>query len=144
MGKLDRYDDMFENFSLMFPLAAEKAVSLYGSGRDEIVIILNDGYKFVWNDLTQSGRYLPPREDKLSEEFNEELWRKRFGARLEQAMLRRGGISCQAFAEAIGVSRAMLSRYLNGHSTPSHFIIKKMARVLGCPVSDLTDFPDFD
>ena len=144
MGKLDRYDEMFENFKSALPLAAEKAISLYGSGRDEIVITLNDGYKVVWNDLTQSARYLPPREDKIGEEFNEELWRKRFGQRLEQVMLRRGGMSSQDFADAIGVSRAMLSRYLNGHSTPSHFIIKKMARVLGCPVSDLTDFPDFE
>lgn len=130
---------MFDNFKMMFPWAAEQAVTCYGISQDEIVVRLNDGTAMVWNDLRQCGRSIQAAED------NEEVWRRRFGKRLRDLIMARGGnTNYQDFADAIGVSRVMLSRYMNGHATPGYFIIKKMAHMLGCPVSELTEFPDFE
>ena len=131
------HEHVFENFKLYFPSIAEKTVHWYPSGRHEITARLNDRSKVYFNDLTKGIRRVPEYDD--SEKMSEEEWRDRFGRKLMDVIYDRG-ISQHDLAEAIGVSTIMISKYVNGKTSPSSYTLSKLAKVLECTVSELTDF----
>lgn len=48
------------------------------------------------------------------------------------------GVSQEDLADMTGISQATISRYTNGDSVPDLIALRKIARALGCSVSDLT------
>lgn len=131
------HEYIFENFKRYFPSIAEKTVHWYPSGRHEITVRLNDRSKVYFNDLTKGVRRVPEYDD--SEKMSEEEWRDRFGTKLAD-VINDKGISQRDLAEAIGVSTIMISKYINGKTSPSSYTLSKLAKVLECTVSELTDF----
>ena len=139
MGYLVNWDYMFDGFKRDFPITAEGAVDWWPSGRKEITILLKDNSKVVYNYVGGTMRTLRWNGDTL----NEEEWRKNFSARLKDIMRDRG-ISSQELSERTGISKQMLSRYMNAHTTPTSFTVCRLARVLECSENELTDICDVE
>lgn len=140
MAYYDRkWNDMFDNFREMFPTIAEKVIDWWPSGREEITVRLSNGSSMVWRDVDRSARNVRVSVDGLTEE----LWRKNFSYKLRDALASSGKTS-QDVADEIGISRQMFSRYLNSRATPSYFVLDKLARVLRCTISDLTEVVEIE
>ena len=76
-------------------------------------------------------------------EVDEETWRKEFGRKLQKAITEKG-VNQERLSEITGISRQMLSRYIRGNSTPSGFVLSRLADVLECDVRELTRFGYID
>lgn len=129
---------VYRNFKLDFPLIENRAVDWWPIGRQEIAIVLNDGCKMVYDDSKSTIRSVG---NTLGDD--EEEWRRYFARKLDELM-RINLVSSKDLAEYVGVSVQMVSRYLNMKSTPSPFVIQKIARMLNTTVTELTEFPDVD
>lgn len=70
-----------------------------------------------------------------SSEPTEEQWKKTFGYNLSE-MMWRGKFSRDELAEAVGLSEAILSKYVNGKAIPRFHIVERLARTLSCSVDD--------
>ena len=69
-----RYSTLFESFKRYFPTLASQAVDGYVSGPQEITVYLSDDDKLIYDDCTQTIRYLNktidnPEEDVLTVSF---------------------------------------------------------------------------
>ena len=78
--------------------------------------------------------------EKMPDEFPEDRWRIHFARRLYKKMLQRG-FDQQELSLRTGISINTISKYMNGHSTPSFYNAYKMANALECSVSDFLHFP---
>ena len=70
-----------------------------------------------------------------SSEPTEDQWKKTFGYNLSE-MMWRGKFSRNELAEAVGLSEAILSKYVNGKAIPRFHIVERLARTLNCSVND--------
>ena len=70
-----------------------------------------------------------------SSEPTEDQWKKTFGYNLSE-MMWRGKFSRNELAEAVGLSEAILSKYVNGKAIPRVHIVERLARILNCSVDD--------
>lgn len=71
---------------------------------------------------------------------DEAAWRKRVGL-LIVAFRERAGLSQEELAEAVGRSTAAVSRWENGHVTPSLWDGRRLAKALGAPADLLLRAP---
>lgn len=69
--------------------------------------------------------------------MTEQEWRDEFAYRMRRAFRARGIYFQSEWAEAIGVSRNTINRYMNGKCAPDAYTIFKIAEVLDWPISDL-------
>ena len=67
---------------------------------------------------------------------SEMCWTLRFGHHL-QRMLRIHGMSQGELAQKVGLTQAMVSRYIHGVSVPSVYKVCQIANAIGCDISDL-------
>lgn len=67
---------------------------------------------------------------------SEMYWTLRFGHNLQRT-LRIYGVSQGRLAQELGLTEAMISRYIHGLSVPSVYKVCQMASVIGCNISDL-------
>ena len=67
---------------------------------------------------------------------NKPQWCANFGSKL-QAAIRASGYSQSEVAEKLGITEAMLSRYIHGISIPSTYRTCQLADVVGCDIRDL-------
>lgn len=107
----------------------------------EIMIELNDGNKLLYNRYDKSVRMFTPKRLDISEMTQEKFLRE-FAYRLATKILS-SGYNQDDLSNESGVSRAMISRYLNGESMPSIYNAYHLARALGCTVDELLRFPKF-
>lgn len=70
-----------------------------------------------------------------SSEPTEDQWKKTFGYNLSE-MMWRGKFSRNELAEAVGLSEAILSKYVNGKAIPRFHIVERLAKTLNCSVDD--------
>ena len=138
MSYNNKFDAIFERMSKMFPSIHKRVVDWYPSSRSEIVVILDDGVKMAYESFDDTIRTI--KSGSISSEVvNEASYRKKFSDALRYQM-RLSGIMQYELAEQTGISVQTLSKYLKGMGTPSAFNLIRIANVLGCPVSKLTDF----
>lgn len=135
------YTEIYSSFEMNFPSFAERATSWWPSGRSEITVKLDDGYKMAYDIFDGCIRRVPQVTDP--EMISEEEWRKHFANRLRELMWREG-FDSKTMADELGISVQMMSRYSNARSTPSITLIYKMCRLLKCSVRELTEIPDVD
>lgn len=129
-----------ESYKMWFPQFYEKTDECIPCGRYTLLIILNDGSKLEFNSMDNTIREVTRYyEPNAVMNFEETDWRKEFGRRLRKAIASRG-INQDRLSELIGISRPMLSRYVNGTSTPSSYILNRLATILDCDVRELSDF----
>ena len=67
---------------------------------------------------------------------DEPEWSARFGHNLE-ALLEKRDMSKTEFARALGITNAMVSRYIHGDTMPSFRRACEIADVLRCEIDDL-------
>ena len=71
--------------------------------------------------------------------MTEGQWLRCFGKNL-LSMLREYNMTQQEFADRCGISKSMVSRYVNGRRIPDLKTLINMGYALRCSLDDLTDF----
>lgn len=66
-------------------------------------------------------------------------WKDEFGSNLK-SLMHETRLSSSDLAEAIGVSKSSIEKYLSGDRIPTATVIINMAYELGCDLDDLIDF----
>ena len=138
MSYNNKFDVIFERMSKMFPSIHNRVVDWYPSGRSEIVVVLDDGTKMAYESFDDTIRTIKSNTVQ-SEVINEASYRAKFSDALRHQM-RTAGIMQYELSEQTGISVQTLSKYLKGIGTPSAYNLIRIANVLGCPVSKLTDY----
>lgn len=132
---------MYADFEADYPKLAELTSEYYQSGLWELTIYLSDGRRVIYNNRFNVVRILP-RANELGDEAPyppESSWQVEFSVKLRSKM-KECGITQKRLAELTGISQQVISCYALGKSTPNSYYMLKLARVLGCSVSELTDF----
>jgi DNA-binding Xre family transcriptional regulator len=137
---LKKYEKILDEYHIWHPSLYKRSVECRPSGRYSILVSLDDGSKIEYNSLDNTIRevtqfYIRERADEL----DEETWRKEFGRNLHRVITERS-ITQETLSEKTGISRQMLSRYVRGNSTPSGYILNRLANALDCDVRELTSF----
>lgn len=129
---MDLVDMYYRNFTMQFPYDAARAVEYYlEDGGYNLIVILNDGRRVSFDVYEESSRYLPNTDD-----VDEDRFRMEFGRRLRRIM-DFNHVSQLELSEKTGITPAMISRYICGKATPSFYNADKIARALGCSVTEL-------
>ncbi len=141
---LTQYERMLTAYKNWYPNLYERTVECRPSSRYCILAILNDGSRVEFNSLDNTIRDVTRLYSRnVISEMNEEVWRKEFGRKLRRAIIERG-ISQEILSGRTGISRQMLSRYVSGNSTPSGYILSRLAEALECDVREFTNFGYID
>ena len=123
---------IIDNAKLYFPLFVERGAEFCEVGNFELIIRMNNGDKFLYDDLDRSIRQLP--KDSLN--MTEEECKREFGMRLYKVMERKG-VTQKELSELTGIPYPMINRYLRGVNEPSFYKVDKIAKALGCSIDDL-------
>lgn len=126
-------NNMLENCEVFYPFLTDNAVCTIDIGHDELLIELDNGERYVYDDLEKTIRRLSmDRSDVTEEEF-----RREFGTRLRKVMFRKG-LTQHDLAERSGISQVTISGYMRGKNVPSFYNLHKLAKALDCYVDDFT------
>lgn len=133
-----RFETVFEEMKLYFPMLVDKMVDWYPSGQLEITVKLEDGSKVAYSSITKGIRTIR-NSDGIPEDMDEKRWRESFKVRLYKKLYMTN-MNQEELAEKTGISPVMISKYMSEKATPSGHTIHRLARALGCTVAELTDF----
>lgn len=141
---MERYNRIIDEYSKWYPEMYSHTVEVRPSGRYSILVILDDGSRMEYCSQGNTVRNVTQFYTRESdEELNEETWRKEFGRKLQRAISDKG-LTQERLSDITGISRQMLTRYVRGKSTPSGYILSRLAEVLECDVRELTKFGYID
>ena len=130
---VDKYEKMLKNFEYRYPYFYKDAVDWWASGRISIAIQLRDESILDYNDAENTIRWV-----KCKEESDDESKRMAFGCNLQKFILY-SGMNKTEIAEKLGITQAMLSRYLHGKAIPSVEKAYQLAKLLGYSVEEFFD-----
>jgi ribosome-binding protein aMBF1 (putative translation factor) len=130
----DKYEQMLNNFELYYPEHYKKAVDWWASGRMSITVKLEDGDMYEYDRVDNSLRRLRTKDI----EEDETLLSKELGANLRKTVPLTG-MTQKELADKLGITTAMLSRYIHGVSTPSATKLHRIAKIVGCTMDELFD-----
>lgn len=137
----DVYNNIFAELCKMHPWMLGEIVRWWPNGNLRIMAELADGdvaeYDYILKTINIA-RSLDELEGRHRGD-SEVKWRMEFARRLYRKLVTRG-ISQDELSWRTGISAGAISKYANGESTPSAYNLKKIAGVIGCPVSELIDF----
>lgn len=131
----DKWKDILDSLEFTYPDVYDQIVEWYPSGYLEITMILENGIKMTYclvNDLLIT--VFDPKEKKHN--WSDDDWRMNFSRKLNKRMFRYG-VSQEELSMKTGISKTMLSRYMNGKALPSGANITRIAEVLHCSVNEL-------
>lgn len=131
MKNLDVNEYVVERMRLYHKSVVKDAISIEPYWAFEYLVTFKDGSKKVYDDLYGKFYIFRNTDDLTEEEFREEL-----GRRIKKMMDIRH-INQTKMSKIIGVSQATINLYANGKIIPNFYILKKIARALGCDVNDL-------
>ena len=129
----DKYEKILKQFELYYPDYYNNAVNWWASGRVSIGIKLENGEMLDFNSMENTIRWI-----KNVDDADEEYRRKAFGYNL-QKILPFCGMSKSELAEKLGITNAMLSRYIHGKAMPSFDKGRQIAMLIGCSMEELFD-----
>lgn len=98
----------------------------------EILITLENGEKYIFNEGTTAIRHLPTREQLL----DDHVYDQEFMCRIRSAMMA-AHIGVLDLAEKTGIPRRTISRYLNTNSSPTTRNLHKIVNAIGCDILDI-------
>ena len=127
-------ESLFEEFKARYAFLANKAVSYRKTGRFELTAELNDGTRVIYNAANQT--FGTVRNADQITNLDAVEWRDEFSRRLRR-LVTQSMMTEDEISEMAGISRATLSRYLNGRSAPDPYNMLRLARALGCSVGYL-------
>lgn len=124
---------MIERFELYFPELAKHAenyrVDPYH--QYELIIDMDNGMRFLYDDLQNTIRKLPRDVDYMTKE---ETIRE-FGRRLDRLMYQKH-ITQAELSELSGIEQPTISAYINGQRNPGLYALDKIAKALGCSLDE--------
>lgn len=126
--------ELYSDLCYYFPSIEERILDYYKSGRDELTVQLRGGEVIIYHGPTHGIR----STRTIVADVEEDRWRQLFGWNLARRIEERYS-NYSVFADKIRVSRVVLSRYINGHNTPSVYVAAKMAEALDCSMTELCD-----
>lgn len=125
---------LFEHYEHYDPPASERTVDEKYIGDFETIFILKDGSRILFDEMTKSTRIIIPAIDE-----SDDIWLKEFSRKIKKKMKFKR-ITQVELADRIGVSRLTVSRYINGQRVPDYLTLKKISKILNCPLDEITDF----
>ena len=131
--KLSSCEMLIEQFRLYYPDYHDRAVDWWKSGPYHITFLLDDNTRLEFDGSENTIRW-PHVADIFTD--NEE-YRKEIGRNIRKFMIYRG-LNQQEVCERVGITQAMLSRYITGNSMPRLDKLNHLAHILNCEISDLT------
>lgn len=134
----NKWSLMFDDFMNNYPSMERDVVDWYPNGKLEITIVMNDGSKLVYNGNTQRFSIIRGADSEY-ENLTEQEWRHKFAAKLYEKITDKC-ISQKELAEILNMSQKTISKYLNAKATPSTYNLDRIARVLDCSITELTNF----
>lgn len=141
---LRKYEQIIDGYKVWHPILFSQTIECRPSGRYCILASLNDGSKIEYDSRDNTIRDVTKYYIRESiDDVDEIAWRKEFGRKLNRAIADKG-INQEKLSEMMGISRQMLSRYIRGNSTPSGYVLSRLAEVLDCDVRELTKFGYID
>lgn len=137
---LDRNERVANEFKRWHPTFYKRTIECIITGYHLLLAILDDGTKLEFSSLDNSLRDVTQMYDPdYNAHMSEIEWRNSFSSKLK-SLIHDRSIKQEVLADMLGISRTMLSKYINGKATPSSYNLNRIARVLGCDVRDLIDF----
>ena len=125
------YKYAIREVELNFPEILEMAISCKVNEYHEVVMELNDGTFAIYDLIEQGLRRI--RIDRYN--MTEEDCRREFGKRLA-VVLRRKNVTQKELEERTGIPRSLISRYVTGKTSPSFYVVDKIAKALDCSMDD--------
>ena len=125
-------DYVYDEFSFNFPSVAKQVLYYYHISDIELIIKLENGEVFSYENINKSLRILPSDSNSLTEE---ECIRE-FAMRLKLMMAVRG-MNQTKLSEATGIQQHMISDYTNGKRAPGLYNLDKIAKALNCSLDEL-------
>ena len=129
----DTYDAIYQNFKTYYPFLDSAVVSWSPDGPNSIIAELSDGSTLEYNDRLRAFRTVREFDD------TEKSWKREFSSKLIKMMADKG---CDQtyLSEICDISQQSISNYLNKKAIPNCYTASKLAKALGCTVSELIDF----
>lgn len=106
-------------------IVSYKAISSY-----DLLVEFKNGERILYDTFANAQRYIEYNKELTDEE---ELYE--FKIRLRKIMKHKF-IGQTELAKRVGISQAMISKYMKGDSIPNAIMLKKLARALDCSVED--------
>ena len=123
---------LFGEMKLYYPWLAVDAEKYVVCGPMQLLVTMKNGKRYIYDNHDRTFEYV--------REMTEGIWKYRFGRRLCRKM-EFAGLGREALSERTGISRGMISNYLNGKALPNAYNLEKLAQALGCTIDDLLNFP---
>jgi predicted XRE-type DNA-binding protein len=124
-------DRITENAKHYFPLIAKHAVEFIPEDRMSMIMKLDTGESFLYDDIDNTIRKLPSDSANMSElEF-----RREFCFRVRQIMAIKG-ITQIELSQMTGITQPALSNYLSSKTTPGFYAVDKIAKALKCSTDE--------
>jgi DNA-binding XRE family transcriptional regulator len=128
----DKYEQILNLFELYYPSLYKQAIDWWASGPMSITVKLRDQSIFEYNRMDNTIRHI--RADNR----DEETMAKEIGYNL-QKLIPLSGRTQSDIAKELGITNAMLSRYIHGTSVPSVVKARRIAKAIGCRIDELFD-----
>ena len=136
------YDYIFRDYMEFYGSPNDEIVDWQPGGRHDIVVYYADGTKAFYDHMSGVVYNVHKRAD--SKEFiDDDIYIRRFVWKLNTA-LNASGLSREEISQRTGISKAALSGYFTGRHMPGAIQIRKLAKVLKCPVQDLLSVDEWD
>ncbi len=126
------FELILDQFRMYFPDLYDQGTDWWKSGPYHITILLKDNSRVEFDSSDNTIRWVP----KIDPLTDSDILRKEIGRNIRKFIVYRG-LRQHEVAEKVGITEAMLSRYINGTSMPGLDKLYHIASVLGCQVEDL-------
>ena len=119
-------------FERYFPTLAEHACFYTDVAPDLLHVELDDGFNFMYDDMDNSITRMPDHPYHMTEAECRYI----FAWRLRRVM-RRKCVNQGTLADMTGIHEVTISRYMNGTSTPSFYVVDRIAKALDISMDEL-------
>ena len=131
------WSPILEDFEHTYKHIEKDVIDWYPSGRNEIVLELNNGRRIVYDWLTKKCYPISENDEDL---MDEETWKNIFAERLSDK-LRKKCYTQERLSDETGISRITINKYVNAKAIPSIYNLEKIIKVLNCSIHELTSTP---
>lgn len=132
----------YQNLKNCFPHIEERVVDCWKGDRLELILLLDDGKKYVYDGLTDNiYSYSEPVKYHDISEVDEAAYREIFSDRLKRAM-RNHCVTQAVLSDRSRISRQLINKYVNGKSMPSAYTLAKLAMAIDCTIEELVGLND--
>lgn len=97
----------------------------------ELMVTMKNGTKYLYDDMKNSYRYLPPDSMVLTNEEITNEFRMRFNTIMERQWVTQTELS-----KLTGIPQPLISKYANGQSLPGFIHLDRICKALKCSADD--------